>query len=96
MTKICAVAVRPDDGTRAVVTGADAVEFRLDLFPAVPDDFSFFSQPVPTIVTFRGCQEREIYEHAFASGATYADIEGYSEFRDEFPGRTICSLHDFD
>lgn len=95
MTKICAVAIHPDEGSQAVNAGADVIEFRLDLFPTVPSDFSFFTQNIPTIVTFRGCEEVEIYEEALASGATYADIERDSEFRDEFPGKTICSLHDF-
>ena len=76
MTKICAVAVHPDDGKKAVeLGGADMIEFRLDLFPSLPADFSFFSQNVPTIATFRGCQDSEIFDLAFEAGAEYADIE---------------------
>ncbi|HJJ38876.1 MAG TPA: type I 3-dehydroquinate dehydratase, partial [Methanocorpusculum sp.] len=78
------------------------IEFRLDLFPSVPDDFSFFRQTspsgeiIPTIATFRGCLDAEMYERAFEAGAAYADIEGCSPLRDEFPEKTICSVHDFD
>ena len=96
MTKICAVAVRPGEGTSAVAAGAECIEYRLDLFPAVPQDFSFFSQPVPTIATFRGCEEFELFQAALDAGASYVDVEGYSPLRDEYPGHTICSLHDFD
>lgn len=102
MTKICSVAVKPEDGISAAKSGAEVIEFRLDLFPAVPDDFSFFRQTspsgelIPSIVTFRGCLDAEIYERAFEAGAAYADIEGSSPLRDEFPKKTICSVHDFD
>ncbi|MCQ2358200.1 MAG: type I 3-dehydroquinate dehydratase [Methanocorpusculum sp.] len=47
MTKICAAVTNPDDGISAARCGADAVEYRLDLFAKVPDDFSFFSDAVP-------------------------------------------------
>ena len=102
MTKICSVAVKPEDGISAMKSGAEVIEFRLDLFPSVPDDFSFFRQTspsgliIPGIVTFRGCLDAEIYERAFEAGAAYADIDGCSPLRDEFPKKTICSVHDFD
>ena len=102
MTKICSVAVKPEDGISAAKSGAEVIEFRLDLFPAVPNDFSFFRQTsssgelISSIVTFRGCLDAEIYERAFEAGAAYADIEGCSPLRDEFPKKTICSVHDFD
>ena len=96
MTKICSVAVKPEDGISAMKSGAEVIEFRLDLFPSVPDDFSFFRQTspsgliIPGIVTFRGCLDAEIYERAFEAGTAYADIEGSSPLRDEFPKKTIC------
>ena len=102
MTKICAAVTNPDDGISAARSGADAVEYRLDLFAKVPDDLSFFrcstleGTPVPTIATFRGLEDAELFEKAFEAGASLADIEGTSSLRDEFPGKTICSVHDFE
>ncbi|MDO5846782.1 MAG: type I 3-dehydroquinate dehydratase [Methanocorpusculum sp.] len=102
MTKICAAVTNPGDGISAVRCGADAVEYRLDLFAKVPDDLSFFrcstpeGEPVPTIATFRGLEDTELFEKAFEAGAALADIEGTSSLRDEFPGKTICSVHDFE
>ena len=102
MTRVCAAVTTPEDGIAAAAAGADAVEFRLDLFPKLPEDFSFFScksasgEPLPAIATFRGCEEREVFEKAFSAGASYVDIEGSSPLRYEFPGKTICSVHDFE
>lgn len=102
MTKICAAVTNPSDGISAACSGAEAVEYRLDLFSRVPEDFSFFrcstpdGMPVPTIVTFRGLEDEALFEKAFEAGASLADIEGTSSLRDAFPGKTICSVHDFE
>ncbi|MEA5037046.1 Shikimate dehydrogenase (NADP(+)) [bioreactor metagenome] len=106
MTVNCAVIVAKDEGEartlakEAVRKGAQALEFRLDSFPVIPDDLSFFACGVPSIATFRSPldeERKEIFLRALASGATYIDIESDSVLRDQFPKeQVICSYHDFE
>ncbi|MCK9312603.1 MAG: type I 3-dehydroquinate dehydratase, partial [Methanocorpusculum sp.] len=72
----------------ALAKGADALEFRLDAFSVIPDDFSFFAADVPTIATFRSESDeerKETFDRALAAGADYIDIEADSGLRDIFP-----------
>ncbi len=106
MTANCAVIVAKDeDGARvlakeAVAKGAQALEFRLDAFPVIPRDLSFFAVGVPSIATFRSPSDEErkgTFLCALASGAKYIDIESDSVLRGQFPKeQVICSYHDFE
>jgi 3-dehydroquinate dehydratase-1/3-dehydroquinate dehydratase/shikimate dehydrogenase len=84
----------------ALAKGADALEFRLDAFSVIPDDFSFFAADVPTIATFRSESDeerKETFDRALAAGADYIDIEADSGLRDIFPKEhVICSYHNYD
>lgn len=98
MTRLCAVITDLRDVEAAVSAGAEALEFRLDLLPKLPDDFSFFRQKQITVATCRSkpdAERRELFARALEAGADYADIEDDSPLRTAFPGRTICSHHNF-
>lgn len=99
MTKLCAVITDESDIAKAVILGAEAFEFRLDMFSKIPDDISFVKQKGMTIVTCRSKEDvsrKELFEKALNSGADFVDIESDSKLRDSFPSRTICSYHDFE
>jgi shikimate dehydrogenase/3-dehydroquinate dehydratase type I len=95
MTKICAVLM--EETTGAIPDGAEALEFRLDLFPKMPEDFSFLKAGVPVIATFRGKEDVSLLRKALDAGADFVDIASDSALRNAFPkDRTICSCHDFE
>lgn len=99
MTKICAVITNTKDIEKARTLGCEAFEFRLDMFENPLQDLSFVFQPELTIVTVRSKEDesrRELFQKALDAGADFVDIESDSVLRGEFPGRTICSYHDFE
>ena len=106
MTANCAVIVAKDVleakafTAEGISKGAEALEFRLDSFSTLPDDFSFFAADLPTIATFRSSSDedrKDVFVHALNAGADYVDIEADSVLRDQFPkDHVICSYHDFE
>lgn len=95
MTKICAVAVNENQAKQAVSLGAEAIEYRVDLFKKIPEEFSF-DKSVVNIVTCRDkIEEKEILEKAVSEGADFVDVDYSSPCRDDFGSHTICSYHDF-
>ena len=95
MTKICAVITSPDDIPEARTQGAEAFEFRFDLFRGIPDDWSFLSNTELTIATFHSAETEERCRKALDAGADYLDLDISSKLCGMFPGKTICSYHDF-
>ena len=95
MTKICAVITSPADVHEAKNLGAEAFEFRFDLFSEIPDDWSFLSRPELTIATFHREETEERCRKALAAGVDYVDLDISSELCGRFPGKTICSCHDY-
>ncbi len=99
MTEICAVITRIEDIEPARSQGCTAFEFRLDMMENPDSSLSFLSCSELTIVTFRSTEDagrRELFEKAIAAGADFVDIESDSVLRGVFPGRTVCSYHDFE
>ena len=99
MTHICAVITNTEDIERARSLGCTAFEFRLDMFEEPVTDLSFVSQPELTIVTIRSTEDearQEMFVRALAAGADFVDIESDSALRGAFPGKTVCSYHDFE
>ena len=106
MTLNCAVIVAKNAEqaktftAEALAKGAEALEFRLDAFSAIPNDFSFFAADVPTIATFRSESDddrKETFDRALSAGADYIDIEAESDLRGIFPkDHVICSYHNFE
>ena len=99
MTKICAVITKTEDIEKARTLGCEAFEFRLDMFENPEQDLSFVLQPELTIVTIRSDEDesrRELFQKALDAGADFVDIESDSVLRGEFPGKTVCSYHDFE
>lgn len=95
MTKICAVAVNENQAKHAVSFEAEAIEYRVDLFEKIPEEFSF-DKKVVNIVTCRdNIEEKEILEKAVSEGADFVDVDYSSPCRDDFGSHTICSYHDF-
>ncbi|MDO5843548.1 MAG: shikimate dehydrogenase [Methanocorpusculum sp.] len=96
MTKICAVAADVNSPEKAVLLGADAVEYRFDLFDKIPEKFSF-NPRVTNIVTLRNTDNKsDFFKSALECGADFVDVESDSALRNEFgKENTICSFHDF-
>ena len=99
MTEICAVITRIEDIDTARSLGCTAFEFRLDMMENPNAALPFLSCPELTIVTIRSDEDesrKALFEKALAAGADFVDIESDSNLRGVFPGRTVCSYHDFE
>lgn len=97
---LCAVITNPMDVEHARRLGAEALEFRFDMFDCPVDDFSFIKQPETVIFTCHKNYSDEAYqellEKAIMAGADFVDIDAGSRIRDSFPNKTICSYHDYE
>jgi 3-dehydroquinate dehydratase/shikimate dehydrogenase len=97
--------------TRAVASGATAIEYRLDFLSEHPDDnalaFLLADVPVETIVTYRPVRQGGHYdgdeaarlatlERASQLGATFIDVEDDVPPADRPDGTVILSYHNFD
>ena len=99
MTEICAVISDASAVDTARSLGCTAFEFRLDMFAEPKTALPLLSCPELTIVTIRSEEDesrRELFAEALAAGADFVDIESDSKLLGTFPGRTVCSYHDFE
>jgi len=109
MTLICATITDPADIIQAKADGAEAFEFRLDIMQDVlasknPEsiNLSFLNQTEQVIVTCRNDTgllsdetKQRLFQTSLDNGADYLDIEDDSPLLGKFPGKTICSHHNF-
>lgn len=103
MTKVCASTLPKNFaeakffGEVSLAKGAEMIEFRLDNFSE--ENFSFFTQPIETIATFRGDEKKsfEMYDAALQAGAEYLDIDVLLAAHKNFPRKKIiASYHNFE
>ncbi|HJJ41884.1 MAG TPA: type I 3-dehydroquinate dehydratase, partial [Methanocorpusculum sp.] len=97
MTKICAVVTSQNSVKTALAAGAEALEYRFDMFGEIPSEL-YFEKNAVCIAALRNCDDKEdFFRKAIESGADFVDIEHDSEILGRFPkSKVICSYHDFE
>ncbi|HJJ28728.1 MAG TPA: type I 3-dehydroquinate dehydratase [Methanocorpusculum sp.] len=95
MTLVCASITSENEAKRAKICGAEAVEWRFDLFNAVPDAFNF-DTGICNIAAFKDAFTPEYGTRALEAGADFLDIDENSRALCLFArDKVICSHHDF-